>query len=204
MKRCTKCHVPYCSREHQIADWKAGHKFECALVAGARGTPATGDSDATSSSATAIEILTSKMVEIRLYVIPFVVCKRDCMGSRGFVYVRSPNATLDTLALRNERGDDRDVVVEYFLVEEFDALALENQFELVSLRPALVKTVDEEEAKPARKRDVVVLLLLSDGYAAVFTYPVVPDEGIARSLGLQYQFDAEDKRELVLKLDSGE
>ena len=188
MKRCAKCHVHYCSREHQVADWKAGHKLECALVCGA------------SSSMT--EILESKMIEIRLYVVPFAICKRDCMGTRGFVFLRSPTATATELALRNERGDDRDLIVEYLLVDEFDALALENQFELVGLRTPLRDAVDAEEKK--KKKHLVCLMLLRDGYACLFTYPVVPDEGIARSLGLQYAFDDEEKRDLVLKLDTSD
>ena len=30
-KRCGKCHRTfYCSKDHQVADWKAGHKLSCA------------------------------------------------------------------------------------------------------------------------------------------------------------------------------
>ena len=40
-KQCGKCHTAqYCSREHQVAHWKAGHKKECSTesAAGNKGT----------------------------------------------------------------------------------------------------------------------------------------------------------------------
>ena len=43
LERCGSCNRTwYCSREHQVADWKAGHKAECAALQKA-GEAASGD-----------------------------------------------------------------------------------------------------------------------------------------------------------------
>lgn len=107
---------------------------------------------------------------------------------KGFLFVQS-DSTLAELSLPIPIGSDgqpmaktRSVLLHYLTVGEYDSEVCRDDFELAAVRDLLRKAVDDYDERAS----LVVLMRFRCGHVALGTVPLVPDYGIAQSLGQSY------------------
>eukprot|EP00543_Licmophora_paradoxa_P009180 CAMPEP_0202467038 /NCGR_PEP_ID=MMETSP1360-20130828/70705_1 /ASSEMBLY_ACC=CAM_ASM_000848 /TAXON_ID=515479 /ORGANISM="Licmophora paradoxa, Strain CCMP2313" /LENGTH=248 /DNA_ID=CAMNT_0049091389 /DNA_START=1 /DNA_END=747 /DNA_ORIENTATION=+ len=183
LSKCSKCGVAsYCSRDHQVADWKAGmgHKHCCKYYKRA-GLDMTLKTEKDRSDAR-----TELFGRIRFYVCPYAVHRQVELG-KGFLFVQS-ECTLAEISLpkpQNATGHHmgmRSVLIHFLTVGEFDSEVCRDDFELAEFRSRLHDAVDQYD----KKTQVALLMRFRCGHLALGLAALVPDYGICKSLGKDY------------------
>lgn len=184
--KCSGCGSTYCSKDCQKMDWKPVHKAMCSQLKDlSAGKPIDRQ-----------EVATRVLQIVRLYLCPFSVHHRENVGA-GFVFLQSPQSMLELSFLspvtQTGRLLDRSVLLQYMTLGEFVDVVLQDDFELMTVRPQLEEAVKQCIAES----EVVVLLRSRCGYTAVVTMPLVPDYNVCKALAVDY----EGKASVQLKFD---
>ena len=181
---CSKCRVAaYCSKECQVMDWKAGHKFDC------KGYQRIGlDMSFKHVNHKREAIVTGVLSRIRFYSGPFAVHHHSKQG-RGFLFLQSP-CTLAEMSLMKPISSSgkivepkRSVVMNFLTLGEFDQELCKDDFELAVFRDKLQNAVNTYNPKT----EIVVLLRFRCGHVALLRAPLVPDYMISVKLGEDYE-----------------
>jgi len=197
LSKCSNCRVAgYCSREHQIADWKhtPGHKLSCQsyLRAGVE-MMLTSDKDKAA-------VRTEIFGRIRFYACPFAVHKSSTLG-RGFLFLQSERtlAELSITLPKDTKGYKmplRSILVHFLTMGEFDSEVCRDDFELTAARSTLRGLVENYD----EQKELVLLMRFRCGHVAMGVAPLVPDFSICKSLGQSYYGQASEGA-LQLNLD---
>lgn len=161
------------------------HKRECPII---KQMDMPGDYD----FKLAHEIMEEMLRGIRMYMCPYAVGFSQIHGG-GFVMLRS-NETLKNWIYgpgtldKNGKVLSRYVQLEYLTLGEFDALMVEDDFELGLVRPALAEALEKRDLQ----KQVVVVIVLRCGYFGCVTLPLVPDYGICAQLSSMYGYSNMD------------
>lgn len=188
---CAQCKtVRYCGREHQVADWKHGHKHECAQWKAL--------AEAAETMVDKKGIASLLVCKVRLHLGPFTLAHYDKQG-RGFAFLQATSTAQELFIPRpidaQGRARDRSVLIHFLTWGEFVSVVLEDDFEYTVARDALeeaLKVYDPET-------EYLVLLKLRCGFLAVLRVPLVPNAGACRRLAEDYQWA--EKTSVQLELD---
>ena len=138
--------------------------------------------------------------KIRIHLGAFTIAHQDKQG-KGFAFVQSP-ATLQELSFlrpvsRTGRSltDQRAVIIHFLTWGEFVDVVLEDDFEIVAVKPALEAALEEYNPET----HLLVLLKLRCGFVSVLRVPLVPSLSVCRSLASDYGWA--DHTSLKLELD---
>eukprot|EP00978_Attheya_sp_CCMP212_P028996 scaffold101453_cov48-Attheya_sp.AAC.1 len=157
LSKCATCRVAsYCSRDCQMADWKAsggGHKSSCDAY---------------------------KMVGIELQL-PKDDDKRTTKESDSRLAELSLPRPPPSHVWQGEK-ETRSVLLHYLTLGEYDQELCRDDFELTVVRSQLQKAVNTYD----EKKSVVVLMRFVCGHVSVGIAPLVPDYGICKSLAKDY------------------
>ena len=180
--QCSQCQVAsYCSKEHQIADWKqGGHKAACHTYARLRHIHKDDPST----------VRDELWGRVRLYLGPYAVYKHQQLG-RGFLFVQS-NQTLACLSLalpKDEYGRStgmRSLLVHYLTLGEYDQEVCRDDFEMAMVRSELHEAVNTTTACCSNQSDeVVVLMRFRCGHVALGVASL-GDYALCQQLGQSY------------------
>lgn len=186
---CAKCVVArYCTRECQVADWKARHKQGCAAFKTLGVAQKFADAV---SAGSATDALVGKM---RLYAFPFAIQSLRTAG-RGFVFLQS-DTSLDVLSLPTGSPpidcagrplvQARCVLMHYVTLEEFDTEISQALPALLPARRALVEAIDKYDDTG----EAVLLVHFGpspdNSFTGVAIAPLAPDVAVCRAMGAEY------------------
>ena len=180
---CAKCRVAiYCSKACQIMDWKAGHKFDCQAY-----QRAGNDTTFKHINHKREAIVNGVLARIRFYSGPFAVHHHNRQG-RGFLFLQSPCTLIEMSFLKPVSSSgktipERNIVMHFLALGEFDKELCRDGFELTLFRDKLQQAVHSYNPKS----EVVVLLRFRCGHVALLRAPLVPDHSICIKLGEDYE-----------------
>lgn len=183
-KSCSRCGLPYCSKECQTLDWKrGGHKLHCKQFASLVGFGGM-RLEITDDEVTALVLR-----NVRMYTCPFTVCKYREYG-RGFLFGTSSSPISDFVfeGHVNARGQrlERLISFRFATLAEYDKMCEEHSaFTVVSetLRSCVTSYNPQKE---------IVFLFLCEGSVGAPAFltcvlcPLVPDFGMCEKLGVDY------------------
>jgi hypothetical protein len=193
---CVQCNVAgYCQKDCQVNDWKTGgHKAACASYKRLGSSMNLPEQE--------FEAVRNQIFQrIRFYACPYAVHKASTLG-RGFMFVQS-DCTLAMMSLLVPKDcygrliQNRNVLLHYLTMGEYDAEVCRDDFEMTVVRTKLqeaVETYDEQT-------QVVILMRMRCGHVALGMAALVPDYGLCRKLGLDY-YSESTAGAVQLNLDS--
>ena len=228
LSKCSNCRVAgYCSREHQIADWKhtPGHKLSCqseyriyrsysglegnvdsslacalTLTPHASGYLRAGVEMMLTSDKDKAAVRTEIFGRIRFYACPFAVHKSATLG-RGFLFLQSERtlAELSITLPKDTKGYKMPLrsILVHFLTM--------GEFDSEVCRDdfeltAARSTLRELVENYDEQKELVLLMRFRCGHVAMGVAPLVPDFSICKSLGQSYYGQASEGA-LQLNLD---
>lgn len=181
---CARCKIAaYCSKECQVMDWKAGHKFDCQTYK-RLGSSMTLEHVNHKREA----IVNGVLSRIRFYSGPFAVHHHNKQG-RGFLFLQSP-CTLGEMSLLKPISSlgkkiepERSIIMHFLTLGEFDQELCKDDFELAIFRGKMKEAVDTYNSK----EEIVIFLRFRCGHVALLKAPLVPEYKIALKLAEDYE-----------------
>ena len=184
--KCSQCKVAsYCSKEHQVLDWKqGGHKAACTTYARVGATlhlKSLADQQAARD-----EIFG----RVRFYAGPYAVHKLEQLG-RGFLFVQT-DRTLACMSLAIPKDccgrptGMRSILVHYLTLGEYDQEVCRDDFEMAAVRSDLHHAVDLYN----EQEEAVVLMRFRCGHVALGMAPLSSNYTLCRDLGHSYFADS--------------